>query len=281
MVRLVIEVGDRALVLVAGGVGDLLDPRGEAGGPAQLLGDGGGVRGVRLGELLLVEDQLAVAVGLDADVGERGAVAGVDRVEQRRAQASRTVASPASAPAVLVVELYFVWVVDVGQDELTASTRALAWVLAAVVSRATVDVDRADPTAAAETVMSRPGTTSLKVFVAECSVSPPIVIAASRPATTVAPPSRSLPSEAVRVTVLTRPRRGGLDDEAVGAAVELQRLRPRHAGARRRSGPRRGTRGCRRRCRWSWECPPTVSVTCACPCASAGTTTSVMAAVEV
>ena len=38
---------------------------------AELRGHGGGVRGVRLGELLLVEDELAVAVGLDPDVGER------------------------------------------------------------------------------------------------------------------------------------------------------------------------------------------------------------------
>ena len=117
---------------------------------------------------------------------------------------SRTLASPESAPDVLVVALYFVVVSMSVRIELIASTKALAWVPAAAVSRAT-STSTVLPMAAVETVMSSPGRTSLKVFDAECRVSAPMVIAASRPATTAAPPSRSLPSVAVRVTVDAAP----------------------------------------------------------------------------
>jgi len=61
------------------------------------------------------------------------------------------------------------------------------------------------PTAAVETVRFTPGTTPVNVFVAEWIVSPPRVIAASRPAETAAPPSRSEPSALVRVKSAAAP----------------------------------------------------------------------------
>ncbi len=85
------------------------------------------------------------------------------------------------------------------------------------------------PTAAALTVRLTPEMTLAKVLLAECRVSGPSWTAASAAACTLAPPRRSVPSEAVRVKALAAPV-AALDDQALGAVVEADGAGP-HPGA--------------------------------------------------
>src|SRR6478735_5314265 len=89
--------------------------------------------------------------------------------------------------------------------ELTASTRPLSAADAVAGSRVIATCEVVPGGASAASVMLTPGTRSAKVLVAEVATTvSPIVTVASRPARTVAPPSRSEPSAPVVADSTTR-----------------------------------------------------------------------------